>query len=137
LTLFVDASVWFAALVARDHGHERAKAILKETKRRVITDHVLVEAWLLLNSRFRREAAERFWSDVRAGAARVEFVSPADIEKAWAIGASFPDQDFSLVDRTSFAVMERLAITSVASFDDDFALYRYGQRKERAFQVLR
>jgi hypothetical protein len=33
--------------------------------------------------------------------------------------------------------MERLRLTRVASFDDDFALYRYGRARDRAFTVLR
>jgi predicted nucleic acid-binding protein len=137
LTLFVDASVWFAARVVRDQGNARAKAILRETRSRLITDHVLVETWLLLNSRYGREAAESFWESIRQGGARVEQVTAADIETAWAIGEAFPDQDFSLVDRTSFAVMERLGITRVASFDVHFAIYRYGRGRNRAFEVLR
>ena len=59
------------------------------------------------------------------------------MEAAWAIGEAFPDQDFSLVDRTSFAVMERLGITQVASFDSDFAIYRYGRNRDRSFEVIR
>lgn len=41
------------------------------------------------------------------------------------------------MDRTSFAVMQRLGLERVASFDDDFVTYRYGQRRERAFSVMR
>jgi uncharacterized protein len=103
----------------------------------VTTDHVIVETWLLLNSRYHRQAAERFWDRVRAGAIRIEQTTAADLEAAWAIGEAFPDQNFSIVDRTSFAVMERLGITQVASFDDDFAVYRYGRNRDRAFTVLR
>jgi hypothetical protein len=33
--------------------------------------------------------------------------------------------------------MERLGITRVASFDDDFAVYRYGRLRDRAFDVIR
>ena len=43
-----------------------------------------------------------------------------NLEVAWAIGERFPDQDFSIVDRTSFAVMERLGVRRVAAFDSDF-----------------
>ena len=53
------------------------------------------------------------------------------------IGELFTDQRFSIVDRTSFAVMERLGLTRVASFDQDFAIYRYGRKRDRAFEVLR
>jgi hypothetical protein len=31
----------------------------------------------------------------------------ADLEVAWEIGANYADQDFSIVDRTSLAVMRR------------------------------
>ena len=33
--------------------------------------------------------------------------------------------------------MERLGIFRVASLDDDFAIYRYGRNRDRAFEVLR
>jgi predicted nucleic acid-binding protein len=33
--------------------------------------------------------------------------------------------------------MERLGVDRVASFDDDFAMYRFGPRRDRAFHVLR
>ena len=115
----------------------RAKSVFSEVEDWITTDHVLVETWLLLNSRYRREAAEDFWEMVRQGAARVELVTLADLDVAWAIGEAFSDQDFSIVDRTSFAVMERLGITRVASFDDHFAVYRYGRNRDRAFEILR
>lgn len=83
------------------------------------------------------ETANRFWGGVRAGAARVESVLPADLEVAWSIGQAFDDQEFSIVDRTSFAVMERVGVLRAASFDDDFAIFRFGPRRERAFEVVR
>jgi predicted nucleic acid-binding protein len=137
LSIFVDSSVWFAAAVARDHDNDRAKSILRSTLDHVTTDHVLVESWLLLNSRYRREVAERFWDQVRRGGITIEIVTTADLQAAWAIGAAFPDQAFSIVDRTSFAVMERLGIVQAASFDDDFAMYRYGRARDKAFDVIR
>jgi uncharacterized protein len=137
LTIFVDTSVWFAAVVARDRQNARAKSILRSTARHATTDHVLVETWLLLNSRYHRHAAEQFWERIRRGVAHVELVTAADLEAAWAISEGFPDQDFSIVDRTSFAVMERLGVHEVASFDDHFAVYRYGRARDKAFQVVR
>ena len=67
---------------------------------------------------------------------RVEPVIAGDMESAWAIGLRFPDQDFSIVDRTSFAVMERLGIRRVATFDDHFAIYRYGRDRRKSFEVV-
>lgn len=129
--------MWFAAVVARDHEHRRARTILTETADHVTTDHVVVETWLMLNRRYHTRGAELFWHHIRRGAAHVEIITAADLEAAWAIGQAFSNQAFSIVDRTSFAVMERLGLTRVASFDDDFAVYRYGRNRDRAFNVLR
>jgi uncharacterized protein len=137
VTAFVDTSVWFAAAVARDRDSARAKAILKAIDRPLTTDHVIVETWLLLNRRYHRRGAEQFWEGFRHGGVRVELVTMADLQAAWIIGDRFPDQDFSVVDKTSFAVMERLGVTRAANFDSDFAIYRYGRRRDRAFEVLR
>ena len=103
----------------------------------VTTDHVLVETSTLLRIRLHRAAAEAFWDGLRTGVARLETIGPADLQAAWTIGRDFPDQDFSLVDRTSFAVMERLGLERAASFDDDFAIYRHGPKRSRAFEVVR
>jgi predicted nucleic acid-binding protein len=135
--VFVDTSVWFAAVSTRDHDNGRAKSILAGASDPVTSDHVLVETWLLLNSRFRREVADRFWEQVRRSGVRVETITHGDLEAAWAIGAAFPDQNFSIVDRTSFAVMERIGISQAASFDNDFAIYRYGRSREKAFDLIR
>ncbi|MBX9846077.1 MAG: PIN domain-containing protein [Xanthobacteraceae bacterium] len=137
MTEFVDTSVWFAAANVRDRHNARAKQLLKTFDSPLLTDHVLIETWGLLNSRVHRQAAEHFWLGVRRGAATLEKVTAADLEAAWAISEIFPDQNFSIVDRTSFAVMERLGLTRAASFDDDFAIYRYGRGRDKAFEVLR
>lgn len=101
------------------------------------SDHVLVECWLLLNGRLGYVVAERFLAAMRARAAVVESVLPADLESASETARAFPDQTFSIVDRTSFAVMERLGVTRAVSFNDDFAIFRYGPRRDRAFELLR
>jgi predicted nucleic acid-binding protein len=136
VSLFVDSSVFYAGADRGDSSHASAIALLKSDSL-VTTDHVLVETWLLLHGRLGRAAAERFWDGLRSGAAQLEVIGPADMERAWAIGQDFPDQDFSLVDRTSFAAMLRLGLHRVASLDDDFLVFRFGRRRERAFEVLR
>ena len=137
MSLFVDTSVWYAAADSDDGSNARAREILSAGERLITTDHVLVETWTLLRWRIHRHAAEAFWRGLRGGVATVATVGPADLQAAWTIGLSFPDQDFSLVDRTSFATMERLGLQRAASFDDHFAVYRYGPRRAQAFEVVR
>ena len=97
---------------------------------------MLVETWRLLHHCISAHAAERFWDGLRRGVASIEQTTVADLEAAWAIGERFPDQDFSLVDRTSFSLMQRLGISRVITFDSDFAVFRYGRSRRRAFEVL-
>ena len=137
MSTFVDTSVWFAAINVRDAHNEEAKGILSSIADPLLTDYVLIETWRLANSRIDRRAAHGFWSGIRDGIAGLEKVTLADLEAAWAIASAFPDQHFSIVDCTSFAVMERLGITEVASFDHHFAVYRYGPARNRAFQIMR
>ncbi|MGH9611001.1 MAG: type II toxin-antitoxin system VapC family toxin [Bryobacteraceae bacterium] len=137
MSLFVDTSVWYAAADFSDRGNTRAKAILKAGEFLVVTDHVLLETWTLLRHRISRRAAERFWEGLRGGVATIEPVGTADMEAAWQIGVAYPDQDFSLADRTSFAVMRRLGIERAASFDDHFAIFRFGTKRRHAFVVVR
>jgi predicted nucleic acid-binding protein len=63
-------------------------------------------------------------------------IGAADLEVAWAIGQAFDDRDFSIVDRTSFAVMQRLGVPRAASFDRDFAVYWFGPGRRQAFEVI-
>lgn len=137
MSLFVDSSAFYAASDDRDVDHARAVAVFSRGDALVTSDHVLVDTWQLMRRRGSRFAADEFWSKIRGGLATIETVLPADLEAAWRIGHDFPDPDFSIVDRTSFALMERLHLDSVASFDDHFAVYRFGPRRDRAFEIRR
>jgi predicted nucleic acid-binding protein len=137
MSLFVDTSVWYAAADSADAGNTRAKAILGAKEPLVTSDHVLVETWTLLHHRIGGPAADRFWEGLRNGVAAIEPVGMADLEAAWQIGVSYRDQDISIVDRTSFAVMCRLGIERAASFDDHFAIFRFGPNRRQAFTVVR
>ena len=120
-----------------DERYARAVEILELGDSLVTTDHVLVETWNLLRGRSDGAAADLFWDSLRSSNVRLECVRDADLQSARSIGSDFPDQDFSIVDRTSFAVMMRLGITRAAAFDSHFAVFRYGPRRSLAFDVLR
>jgi predicted nucleic acid-binding protein len=137
MSLFVDTSIWYAAADSSDRSNARAKAILSAGETLVTSDHVLIETWTLLHHRLQANAAERFWEGLRSGVAVIEPVGLADLEAAWQIGLSWRDQDFSIVDRTSFAVMHRLGIDRAASLDDHFAIFRYGPNRRQSFTIVR
>lgn len=136
MTLFVDTSTFYAAVDAGDIDHGLAKRLLATHEPMLTTDHVLLETWLLIQRRLGHVAAEHFWRGTLP-VVDIEMVQPADLEKALEIGAAFADQGFSIVDRTSFAVMLRLGTHRVASLDKDFAVFRFGPRRDRAFEIVR
>ena len=134
---FVDTSAWFAAANAKDRHHPRAIALLGAELDLVTSTFVIVETWLLLQSKISFEIAEEFTSNVRLGAAAIASVTMSDLDHAWHMPAAFSDQRFSLVDRTSFAIMQRLEISKAVTFDDDFVICRFGPDRRHAFEVLR
>jgi predicted nucleic acid-binding protein len=138
VSVFIDTNVFVAAADAGEARHARARKILTQLTPEgpITTDHVLIEVWAILRRRAGWEAAERFLAGLRGSPVTLEPVAPADMERAEAIGATWPDQRFDLVDRTSMAVMERLGCSRVASFDRDFAVYRYGPDRRLAFDVV-
>lgn len=137
MSLYVDSSAWYASVDRDDVDHERAVAVLDSNEPKVSSDHVLVELWRLLAHRVGWTIADRAWVSMLAGDMHIEIVGREDLERALQIRERYPDQAFSLVDCTSFVVMERLRIERVATFDDDFAIYRHGARRDKAFQLVR
>ena len=67
--------------------------------------------------------------------AEVLTATPNDIVSALRIGEIFADQDFSMIDRTSWAVMERCGISEAVAFDIDFSVYRFGTNLSQAFTI--
>lgn len=136
MTVFVDTSAWYAAADTDDRSHVRAATRLREfTGNLLTTDHVLIETWYLTRARLGADTAEELVSGIRAGVARVENTELSDLEVAAATGIQFPDQDFSIVDRTSWSVMLRLGIHEAIAFDRDYSIFRFGPKRDRAFIV--
>ncbi|WP_420618364.1 type II toxin-antitoxin system VapC family toxin [Candidatus Poriferisocius sp.] len=136
MTVFVDTSAWYAAADVDDAGHERAARRLQEFAGGLLTsDHVLVETWFLAARRLGTETAEQLVNGIRMGIARVEPAIVADLEVAARIGEDFADQVFSLVDRTSWSIMQRLGVHEAISLDADFSVFRFGRDRKQAFTV--
>jgi predicted nucleic acid-binding protein len=96
---------------------------------------VLAELWSLLAVRRNAALATATCLDVAAHT-DVLGVTTDDHEHALAVTRSWPDQSFSYTDATSFVLMAREGIDTVASLDDHFRVYRHGRRRARAFRVV-
>jgi hypothetical protein len=70
VSIFVGSSVWFAAMDSEIGITPRAKDLEKQLG--PCHAHVLIETWLLLNSRYRPEVANRFWEQLQQSGVRKE-----------------------------------------------------------------
>lgn len=138
MTTFVDTGILFAAAVRRDARHQRARRLLQSlaAERPFTTDHVLLETWMMIRVRASWQAAMRFLGSIRGTPLSIETATLADLERAQAIATIWSDQQFDLIDCTSFAVIERVGCHCAASFDADFAVWRYGPDRKRALDVV-
>ena len=127
---FVDTAAYYALADADDADHARAQRILAGLRaarwRLVTTNSALAETYTLVLGRLGRAAALTVLTDIRESPATLLVrVTPADEQRAEAIIRQYTDKLFSYTDATSFAVMERLGLTRVFTFDRDFARYGF------------
>ena len=133
---YVDTSAWVSLADTAEASHARVAAALRHRKDRLVTsDHVLHETWMVMRYRHGFGPAEQLVNSILGGIAGIEVSRLADLQMAAAISAVFDDQRFSLSDRTSWAIMERLGIHEAVSLDNDFRVYRFGPARRRAFTV--
>jgi predicted nucleic acid-binding protein len=128
--IFIDTAGFLAIENRRDVHHERALAFrdasLGDGQTFVTSDYILDESYTLIRLRAGHAVAVQFGEDVRASRVlRIEHVTPEIVEAAWRIFKAFADKEFSFTDCTSFALMERLNIGTVFTFDEHFR--QYGQ----------
>ena len=136
MSVFVDTSAWYAAADVSDVHHRRAVERLSEFSKNLLTsDHVLIETWFLAANRLGIKVAETLIAAIPAGRARVEAATIADLVIAAQIHEAFADQQFSIVDRTSWSIMQRLGVHEAISFDRDYSIYRFGRDRRRAVTV--
>lgn len=139
MSILVDTGAFYALADASDSMHDRATALYSEyceTGAFVTTDYLLVETWMLINGRLGRRQAMTFWRSIRTGMIPLLGIQRVDLERAWQIAEHYADSTFSLVDCTTFALMERMGITHAFAFDDHFLYYRYGRDTKEHFTRL-
>ena len=124
--LFVDTS-WFKAIAdpADDFSEiasDQFEVLMKNETLLITTNYVLDEAFTLLRTRLDLQSALDFREMLVQMGNRLKLVRilPQDEEDAW---KWFPENwsKLSFTDCTSFAVMKRLGLTDVATFDQHFA----------------
>ncbi len=126
INVFVDTS-WYKALIdANDDFHDRAlsqsKTMRLEESTLITTNFIIDETLTLLRVRRDLEVALKFRDLLvdTSAITKIIRVLPQDESKAW---DWFPKNwsKLSFTDCTSFAVMQRLDLKDVATFDDHFS----------------
>ena len=124
--VFVDTSAWYPIVDRAHPDHhrlvERLESRVHDGAVLVTTNLVLAESHALLLRRIDRGVARAFLAGARAApnvvvysSSRLEAVAESD----WL--TRYDDQNFSLVDAVSFAVMTERGITEALTLDRHFA----------------
>ena len=135
MRLFVDTSVWFELNAGEGPLVDALVDRLQAATHLVTSVPVLTEVWSLLAVRRSPRLATDTCLDITANA-DVLLLTPDDHEHALAVLRSWPDQSFSYADATSFLLMIREGIDTVATLDDHFRTFRHGPDRRRSFHVL-
>ena len=133
---FVDTSAFVALAVKNDQAHTAAIAIgasLGERQVNLLTSNVVLmetHAMLLRSLGSRRALAELH--RIEHSSIVVIRVDAKDEQMARLLLHQYADRDFSLVDATSFVMMDRLGIREAFTFDHHFAQYGFDMLRPTA-----
>ncbi len=123
--IFVDTGPWIAWMDVRDQWRElavREMLALKSQRRTLVTTNwVLAEAYTGLIDRIARSAIARLRTTIEQSALiQVVWVDKLIEELAWQKFLQYDDKNVSMVDCTSFVVMEQWGIRTAFTFDHHF-----------------
>ncbi len=123
--IYIDTSFFKALIDPEDDFHDEAEKhwdrLLKEEKQFITTNFVLDESYTLIRVRCEREVVRLFRQILMDNSRSIKIVriTVKDEENAW--DWFWNDWSrLSYTDCVSFAVMKRLGIEKVATFDEHF-----------------
>jgi uncharacterized protein len=124
--VFVDTSAFVALRNSAEREHAAAQAalsvLLGERATLCTSNYVFAETYTALLVRVGRTEAIEWGRRFREGEA-IELIRVEELveEEAWSILEAHTDKQWSYVDATSFALMEREGIDTALAFDRHFA----------------
>jgi hypothetical protein len=125
--VFVDSGAWIALSDTRDKYHEAAKGqfrtLVEERVSLFTTNLVIAEVYTIIRRTGGYDPAMRFLRSIRESVRLKVIFSDRFLEdQAGEILRKYKDQDFSLVDAVSFALMQDLEIEEAFAFDRHFTI---------------
>ncbi|MFZ2410702.1 MAG: PIN domain-containing protein [Candidatus Methanoperedens sp.] len=130
MRIFIDTSFLIALSDEKDKNHKRAKLSLMELVGRgarfVVARNILNEYLDGVTKRISKEKAiEELDNILNSKLLVLEPVTERDWDKAIVYFRKYNDQQIDLTDCLSFAIMERLELNSVLTFDNDFNIHGF------------
>ncbi len=126
MSLLLDTSALVAARNAEDRNHNKAFEIMTpllqgDYGKLFVSDYIFDEAVTLA---YIRTGSKNFAYDIgrfaRAKPINFRFIEPIDFDTAWELFEQYEDKHLSFTDCTNIALMERLGIETIFTFDAEF-----------------
>lgn len=126
-SLFVDTSGWASLFIPTELFHQKALHLFQLARQQryqvVTTNYIIAELVTLLDSRMRAPRSQLFqYVDVVRADPDLTLihVDATTDAAAWVLCKARPDKNWSLVDCTSFVVMQQLGIQQAMTTDQHF-----------------
>jgi len=129
--IFVDTSAYFALIYEKDGNHEKARNFLELAEKHKLilltSNFIIAETHVLIlrTPSLGYRIAKFFLEDIRTTLNKPERITEEDEERAFEIITKYSDKYFTYTDATSFALMERLGIKRVFTFDNHYNQYGF------------
>ncbi len=125
--IFIDTGAWFAIADKSDQYHSKAtdqleKCIQKDST--FLTSNLVIhETVMLLARKISKQTAIKFLNTIYSDDKVNVVLNDENLEqKAYAIFKKYTDQDFSITDCVSFAIMKENRIKEAFTFDKHFSI---------------
>ena len=125
-TIFVDTSAWFSLLNKNEKYHAKIKNIyqklLENNNNLVLSNQVLGETFTLIRYKVKNNKLPFKFIELINKSIMIKkiYIEEKTDKKAIKILENYKDQQFSYVDATSFAVMNKLELKYALSLDSHF-----------------
>lgn len=129
--ILLDTAALYAIADSRDKYHSKAVNFLDQLQKNsqplFISNVTIYESYRLILHRLDIKKALFFLEEIFDGSVKIEYITKADEIIARDCLKKYDDQPFSFVDALNFAVMGRIKIAKVFTFDSHFNIIGFEQ----------
>ncbi len=126
--LFVDTSGWAYYLDRQAHLHSMVVTLMKQAviqrRRLITTNYIITELVALLSSRYhqpRQQVIKAINAIKKDASVEIVYIERAIDDEAWALLEVRLDKEWSLVDASSFIIMQHFGMTEALTTDRHFS----------------